>query len=210
MCAAPRVQVTWPWAPGNKHTFLHVSGGSAFEQSRPHLGDVSLGEQPPESSPPGTAPCGEQGGESVCFPGGGRGSGEAGTCSHLLAPGAVSPTLRGVQGSGGTRRASAGRGGGHRHLSVSRPRGSGTWASFLLPPPLNCKLMDVFLLMRNIMNCLESRRGGPGSGGGQLTRPPQPNRRDSGLGGKAEDALEELARLPRRRAGSARGRAAGA
>lgn len=58
-------------------------------------------------------------------------------------------------------------------------------------------------MMCKIINCQESKTEGPGEGNRQLTRLPQSNCREFGLGCKSEDALEELARLPHARAGSA-------
>lgn len=59
-------------------------------------------------------------------------------------------------------------------------------------------------MMCKIINCRESKTEGPGEGNRQLIRLPQSNCREFGLGCKSEDALKELARLPHRRAGSAR------
>ena len=65
-------------------------------------------------------------------------------------------------------------------------------------------------MMRKVINCPESKTGDPGGkGDGHLTRLPQPKCLELGLGGKSEDALEELPRLFHCRVGTPRGRGAG-
>lgn len=133
----------------------------------------------------------------VCFPEEQEGAREAGTCCNLFSPGVVSPTLLGVQGleACGGRGLIAGEHTINSHLDAHAAR-----RPVLLPPffKKNYKLTDAFLLMRKIIHCWKARQG-RGEGNGHLTRLPQTNCREFGLGDKSEDALV-LARLPHRRA----------